>query len=310
MEHLLWTEKYRPQTVEDCILPERLKIPFQEYVNQKQIPNLLLAGGAGVGKTTIAKAMCNEIGADYIVINGSDESGIDVFRGKIKNFASSMSFGGGRKVIIIDEADYLNPNSTQPALRNAIEEFASNCSFIFTCNFKNRIIDPLHSRCAVIDFGLKNGEKQKMAGAFFKRIQSILESEKVEYDDKVIAELVKKHFPDFRRVINELQRYAQLGKIDVGILSQIGDVSITQIVKHMKEKDFASVRKWAATTDIDPTTFFRKLYDNLYEILKPSSIPQIVLILADYQYKQAFVADQEINLVACLTQIMADGEFK
>jgi DNA polymerase III delta prime subunit len=310
MEHLLWTEKYRPQTVEDCILPERLKVPFQEYVNQKQIPNLLLTGGAGVGKTTIAKAMCNEIGADYMVINGSDESGIDVFRTKIKNFASSMSFGGGRKVIIIDEADYLNPNSTQPALRNAIEEFASNCSFIFTCNFKNRIIDPLHSRCAVIEFGLKNGEKQKMAGAFFKRIQSILETEKVEYDDKVIAELVKKHFPDFRRIINELQRYSQLGKIDVGILAQIGDVSITQIVKHLKEKDFASVRKWAATTDIDSTTFFRKLYDNLYDIMKPSSIPQIVIILADYQYKQAFVADQEINLVACLTQIMADGEFK
>jgi DNA polymerase III delta prime subunit len=310
MEHLLWTEKYRPQTVEDCILPERLKVPFQEYVNQKQIPNLLLTGGAGVGKTTIAKAMCNEIGADYMVINGSDESGIDVFRTKIKNFASSMSFGGGRKVIIIDEADYLNPNSTQPALRNAIEEFASNCSFIFTCNFKNRIIDPLHSRCAVIEFGLKNGEKQKMASAFFKRIQTILETEKVQYDDKVIAELVKKHFPDFRRVINELQRYSQLGKIDVGILSQIGDVSITQIVKHMKDKDFASVRKWAATTDIDSTTFFRKLYDNLYDILIPSSIPQIVIILADYQYKQAFVADQEINLVACLTQIMADGEFK
>jgi DNA polymerase III delta prime subunit len=310
MEHLLWTERYRPQTVENCILPERLKAPFQEYVNQKQIPNLLLAGGAGVGKTTIAKAMCNEIGADYMVINGSDESGIDIFRGKIKNFASSMSFTGGRKVIIIDEADYLNPNSTQPALRSAIEEFASNCSFIFTCNFKNRIIDPLHSRCAVIEFGLKNGEKQKMAGAFFKRIQSILETEKVEYDDKVIAELVKKHFPDFRRIINELQRYSQLGKIDVGILAQIGDISLSQIIKHMKEKDFASVRKWAATTDIDSTTFFRKLYDNLYDIMIPSSIPQIVIILADYQYKQAFVADQEINLVACLTQIMADGEFK
>jgi len=310
MEHLLWTERYRPQTVENCILPERLKAPFQEYVNQKQIPNLLLAGGAGVGKTTIAKAMCNEIGADYMVINGSDESGIDIFRGKIKNFASSMSFGGGRKVIIIDEADYLNPNSTQPALRSAIEEFASNCSFIFTCNFKNRIIDPLHSRCAVIEFGLKNGEKQKMAGAFFKRIQSILETEKVEYDDKVIAELVKKHFPDFRRIINELQRYSQLGKIDVGILAQIGDISLSQIIKHMKEKDFASVRKWAATTDIDSTTFFRKLYDNLYDIMIPSSIPQIVIILADYQYKQAFVADQEINMVACLTQIMADGEFK
>jgi DNA polymerase III delta prime subunit len=310
MEHLLWTEKYRPQTVEDCILPERLKVPFQEYVNQKQIPNLLLTGGAGVGKTTIAKAMCNEIGCDYMVINGSDESGIDVFRNKIKNYASSMSLAGGRKVIIIDEADYLNPNSTQPALRNAIEEFAGNCSFIFTCNFKNRIIDPLHSRCAVIDFGMKNGEKQKMAASFFKRIQSILESEKVEYDDKVIAELVKKHFPDFRRVINELQRYSQLGKIDVGILAQIGDVSLAQIVKHMKEKDFTAVRKWVASTEIDSTTLFRKLYDNLYDVLKPQSIPGVVLVLADYQYKQAFVADQEINIVACLTEIMANGEFK
>jgi DNA polymerase III delta prime subunit len=310
MEHLLWTEKYRPQTVEDCILPERLKAVFQEYVNQKQIPNLLLAGGAGVGKTTIAKAMCNEIGCDYMVINGSDESGIDTFRVKIKNYASSMSLTGGRKVIIIDEADYLNPNSTQPALRNAIEEFAINCSFIFTCNYKSKIIDPLHSRCAVVEFGLKNGEKQKMAAAFFKRTTQILDAENVEYDEKVIAEVVKKHFPDFRRVINELQRYSKLGKIDVGILSQIGDISISQIVKHLKEKDFASVRKWAATTDVDSTTFFRKLYDALYDVVKPQSIPQAVIILADYQYKQAFVADQEINLVACLTQIMADVEFK
>ena len=310
MEHLLWTEKYRPQTVSDCILPERLKTVFQEYVNQKQIPNLLLSGGAGVGKTTIAKAMCNEIGCDYMVINGSDESGIDVFRTKIKNYASSMSLSGGRKVIIIDEADYLNPNSTQPALRNAIEEFASNCSFIFTCNYKTRIIEPLHSRCAVVDFGLQNGEKAQMASAFFKRIEFVLDSEKVDYDKKVIAELIKKHFPDFRRVINELQRYSQLGKIDVGILSQIGDISITQIVKHLKEKDFASVRKWAATTEVDNTTFFRKLYDSLYDIMKPQSIPQTVLILADYQYKQAFVADAEINLVACLTEIMANAEFK
>ncbi len=310
MEHLLWTERYRPQTVSDCILPERLKEVFQEYVNQKQIPNLLLAGGAGVGKTTIAKAMCNEIGCDYMIINGSDESGIDTFRTKIKNYASSMSLTGGRKVIIIDEADYLNPNSTQPALRNAIEEFASNCSFIFTCNYKSKIIDPLHSRCAVIDFTLKNGEKAKMASAFFKRIETVLDTEKVEYDSKVIAELVKKHFPDFRRVINELQRYSQLGKIDVGILSQIGDISITQIVKHLKEKDFTSVRKWAASTDIDSTTFFRKLYDALYDIAKPHSIPQAVIILADYQYKQAFVADQEINLVACLTELMANVEFK
>jgi DNA polymerase III delta prime subunit len=310
MEHLLWTEKYRPQTIEECILPERLKTPFQEYVNQKTIPNLLLHGGAGVGKTTVAKAMCNEIGCDFMVINGSDESGIDTFRVKIKNYASSMSFAGGRKVIIIDEADYLNPNSTQPALRNAIEEFAGNCSFIFTCNYKNRIIEPLHSRCAVIDFGLKNGEKVKMAAQFHKRIEHVLQSEKVEYEKTVVAELIKKHFPDFRRVINELQRYAQLGKIDVGILSQIGDVSISQIVKHLKEKDFGAIRKWVATTEIDSTTLFRKVYDALYDTLKPQSIPKAVLILADYQYKQAFVADQEINLVACLTELMVECDFQ
>jgi len=309
MEHLLWTEKYRPRTVEDCILPERLKAVFQQYVNQKEMPNLLLAGGAGVGKTTIAKAMCNEIGCDYMVINGSDENGVDTIRVKIKNYASSISLSGGRKVVILDEADYLTPNA-QAILRNAIEEFAANCSFIFTCNYKNKIIDPLHSRCAVIEFNLKNGEKAQMASAFFKRITHILNTEKVEFDEKVIAEVVKKHFPDFRRVINELQRYSKLGKIDVGILSQIGDISITQIVKHLKEKDFTSVRKWAASTDIDNTTFFRKLYDALYDIVKPQSIPQAVLILADYQYKQAFVADHEINLVACLTEIMANVEFK
>lgn len=310
MEHLLWTEAYRPKTIADCILPERLKKPFQEYVNQKNIPNLLLAGGAGVGKTTVAKAMCEEIGCDYIIINGSDESGIDTFRNKIKTYASSMSLSGGRKVIIIDEADYLNPNSTQPALRNAIEEFAGNCSFIFTCNFKNKIIDPLHSRCAVIDFGLKNEEKTEMAGQFFKRVTGILQSEKVEFEPKVIAELVKKHFPDFRRVINELQRFSKFGKIDTNVLSQIGDVSITEIVKHLKEKDFGAIRKWVATTDVDATALYRKLYDNLYEVLKPQSIPQAVVILADYQYKQAFVADQEINTVACLTELMVSVEFK
>jgi DNA polymerase III delta prime subunit len=287
-----------------------LKKPFQEYVNQKNIPNLLLAGGPGVGKTTVAKAICKEVGCDYLVINGSDESGIDTFRTKIKNYASSLSLAGGRKVIIIDEADYLNPNSTQPALRNAIEEFAGNCSFIFTCNYKNRIIDPLHSRCAVIDFGLKNGEKAKMASAFFKRIQSILQSEKVDYDDAVIAELVKKHFPDFRRVLNELQRYSQFGKIDTGILVQISDVSIDELIKNIKQKDFGAIRKWIATHEIDSTILFRKIYDALYDTLKPQSIPQAVLILADYQYKAAFVADAEINTVACLTELMVSCEFQ
>ena len=309
MQHLLWTEAHRPKTIEECILPDRLKKPFQEYVISEKIPHLLLSGGAGVGKTTVAKAMCNQIDADYIMINGSDESGIDVFRTKIKDFASSMSFTGGRKVIIIDEADYLNPNSTQPALRNAMEEFASNCSFIFTCNFKNRIIDPLHSRCAVVDFTLKNDEKTKMAGQFFKRIQTILQSENVEYEDKVIAELIKKHFPDFRRILNELQRYSQFGKIDVGILAQIGDISIAEITKHLKNKDFGAIRKWVATADFDAATLYRKLYDSLYEVLQPQSIPQAVIILADYQYKQAFVADAEINTVACLTELMVSVEF-
>ena len=310
MEHLLWVEKHRPQTVEDCILPDRLKKPFQEYVNQKQIPNLLLFGGAGVGKTTIAKAMCNEIDCDFMVINGSDESGIDTFRTKIKNYASSMSLSGGRKVIIIDEADYLNPNSTQPALRNAIEDFASNCSFIFTCNYKNRIIEPLHSRCAVIDFSLRNGEKVKMASSFLKRIQNILKIESVAYEQSVVAELIKKHFPDFRRVINELQRYSQFGKIDTGILAQIGDVSIDELIRYIKEKDFGSIRKWVASNEVDSNSLFRKLYDSLYEVLKPQSIPQAVIVLADYQYKAAFVADQEINIAACLTELMVDCEFQ
>jgi DNA polymerase III delta prime subunit len=221
-----------------------------------------------------------------------------------------MSLSGGRKVIIIDEADYLNPNSTQPALRNAIEEFASNCSFIFTCNFKNRIIEPLHSRCAVIDFSLKNGEKDKMAAQFFKRIQTVLQSESVEFDKNVIAELIKKHFPDFRRVLNELQRYSQFGAIDTGILAQIGDVSLSEIIKHIKDKDFGAIRKWVASSDVDSASLYRKVYDALYDTLKPQSIPQAVLILADYQYKSAFVADQEINTVACLTELMVNCDFK
>ena len=310
MTQYLWVEKYRPKTIEDCILPERLKTPFQEYVNSHNIPNLLLCGGAGVGKTTVAKAMCEEIGCDYLVINGSDESGIDTFRTKIKRYASTLSLTGGRKVIIIDEADYLNPNSTQPALRNAIEEFSGNCSFIFTCNYKNRIIEPLHSRCAVIEFSLKSNEKVSIAAQFFKRVINILESEKVEFENPVIAELIKKHFPDFRRIINELQRYSQFNKIDSGILSQIQDASINDIVKFLKEKDFGSIRKWVASNDVDSQILYRKIYDNMYEMLQPQSIPQAVIILADYQYKQAFVADAEINMVACLTELMVNLEFK
>jgi DNA polymerase III delta prime subunit len=309
MEHFLWVEKYRPKTINDCILPERLKKPFAEYVHQKNVPNLLLSGGAGVGKTTVAKAMCQEIDCDHLIINGSDESGIDTFRNKIKNYASSLSLQGGRKVIIIDEADYLNPNSTQPALRNAIEEFASNCSFIFTCNYKNRIIEPLHSRCAVIDFTLKAGEKAAMASAFFRRIQWMLGEEKVDYDNVVIAELLKKYFPDFRRVINELQRYSKFGKIDSGILSQISDIAINDLIGFIKEKDFSSLRKWAGANDIDANIVFRKLYDNLYQFLKPHSIPSAVILIAEYQYKAAFVADREVNLVACLTELMLNCDF-
>ena len=309
MEHLLWTEKYRPKNIEDCILPERLKKPFQEYVTQKNIPNLLLTGGAGVGKTTVAKAMCNEIGCDFMIINGSDENGIDMVRNKITNYASSMSFTGGRKVIIIDEADYLSANA-QAAFRNAIEEFAGNCSFIFTCNFKNKIIEPLHSRCAVIEFTLKASEKSSMAAQFFKRVQTILSDEEIAYETPVVAELIKKHFPDFRRVINELQRFSKFGKIDTGVLAQIVDVSLADIIKFIKDKDFGAIRKWVASNDVDPASLYRKLYDNLYEVLKPQSIPQAVIIIADYQYKQAFVADQEINLVACLSELMVSLEFK
>jgi DNA polymerase III delta prime subunit len=310
MEHLLWVEKYRPKTIEDCILPDAIKSTFQEYVNRKEIPNLLLSGSAGVGKTTIAKALCNEVGCDFIVINGSDESGIDVLRTKIKNYASSVSLAGGRKVVIIDEADYLNPNSTQPALRGAIEEFSSNCSFIFTCNFKNRIIDPIHSRCSVVDFKI-NGAKQKMAAQFFKRVEWILEQENITYSKDVVAAVITKHFPDNRRVLNELQRYSVSGTIDSGILSNVADIQLDTLITALKSKDFGSTRKWVtANLDNDPVKIYRKLYDTLYEVLKPQSVPQLVLILAKYQYQAAFVADHEINMVACLTEIMVDCEFK
>jgi len=309
-QEFLWVEKYRPNKIEDCILPDAIKKSFLEYVKQGEIPNLLLAGTAGVGKTTIARALCEEIGCDYIIINGSDESGIDVLRNKIKNYASSMSLTGGRKVIILDEADYLNPNSTQPALRGAIEEFSSNCSFIFTCNYKNRIIEPLHSRCAVVEFKIQNGQKAKMASQFFKRVEWILAQENIQYSKEVVAAVITKHFPDNRRILNELQRYATSGVIDEGILGSVADIQISGLIKAVKEKDFGSARKWVALNlDNDPVRIYRKVYDALYEFLKPNSIPQAVLILAKYQYQAAFCADQEINLVACLTEFMIECEF-
>lgn len=309
-ENVLWVEKYRPKTIEDCILPEAQKVPFQEYVKKKEVPNMILSGSAGVGKTTVARAMCEEIGSDYILINGSDESGIDTLRVKVKGFASSVSLMGGRKVIIIDEADYLSP-AAQAAFRGVIEEFSGNCSFIFTCNFKNRIIAPLHSRCAVIDFKLQNGQKAKMATAFMKRVESILKQEKIEYDVKVVAELITKYFPDYRRVLNELQRYSVSGKIDTGILANITDTKLTELMTFLKEKNFKEVRKWVAqNSDNDTHRIMREIYDKIYEILKPETIPMAVVLLGKYQYQAAFAADQEINLMAFLTELMVECEVK
>jgi DNA polymerase III delta prime subunit len=310
MNEALWVEKYRPKTISECILPDEYKSTFQSYVDRKEIPHLLLCGTAGVGKTTVAKAMCEEIGCDYLMINGSDESGIDTFRTKIKNYASAISMTGGKKVIIIDEADYLNPNSTQPAMRAAMEEFAHNCTFIMTCNFKNRIIEPLHSRCAVIEFKLRKEEKPKMAAAFLKRAAEILTGEKVPFDKTVLVEVVKKHFPDYRRVLNELQRYSVSGKIDAGILSSVSEVSINELVKSLKEQNFSAMRKWVADFGgDDPAKIYRKIYDSLYDIMDKSTIPNAVLILAKYQYQSAFVADQELNLTACLTEMMVECKF-
>jgi DNA polymerase III delta prime subunit len=311
MQQYLWVEKYRPQTIDECVLPQALKNTFKEFINSGELPNFLFCGGAGVGKTTVAKALCNEIGAEYLFINGSEESGIDVLRTKIKGFASSVSLSNAKKVVILDEADYLNPNSTQPALRAFIEEFSNNCRFIFTCNYKNRIIEPLHSRCAVIDFKIESNEKQHIAASFFKRVSNILTQENVTFDQKVVAELVTKHFPDYRRILNELQRYSVSGKIDSGILVNITEESFNELVKNMKDKNFTEVRKWVAKNgDSDTINIFRQLYNSASAIMEPASIPQLVLILADYQYKAAFVADHELNLMAALTEVMAQCKMK
>lgn len=305
----LWVEKYRPKTIADCILPAGLKKTFQQYVDDGDIPNLLLCGPAGTGKTTVAKALCDEVGCDYLMINGSDESGIDTFRLKIKNYASTISFNGGKKVIIIDEADYLNPNSTQPAMRSAMEEFSHNCTFIMTCNYKHRIIEPLHSRCAVIEFRLNKEDKPKMASDFMQRCRTILTNESVEFDTKVLVEVIKTFFPDYRRTINELQRYSTNGKIDAGILSTFVDVSIQELVKALKDKNFSQMRKWVADNSDDTDRVIRKIYDSLYDVLDKSTIPNAVVILARYQYQAAFVADQELNMVACLTELMGECSF-
>ena len=308
-DQFLWVEKYRPRKLDDCILPVDQKKVFQDMVEKDEIQNMLLCGSAGVGKTTIARALCEELGTDYIIINGSEESGIDVLRTKIKQFASTVSFSGKTKVVILDEADYLNPNSTQPALRAFIEEFSANCRFIFTCNFKNRIIPPLHSRCAVIEFKIGKEERPKIAARFFKRVNEILTNEKVEADPKVVAKVLEKHFPDYRRVLNELQRYASSGKIDEGILVNMGEVNMQDLISALKDKDWKKMRTWVVNNlDNDPQTLFRKIYDTLLDSVV--QVPQLVLLLADYQYKAAFCADQEINLVACLTEIMASVEFK
>ena len=308
-DQFLWVEKYRPRKLDDCILPVDQKKVFQDMVEKDEIQNMLLCGSAGVGKTTIARALCEELGTDYIIINGSEESGIDVLRTKIKQFASTVSFSGKTKVVILDEADYLNPNSTQPALRAFIEEFSANCRFIFTCNFKNRIIPPLHSRCAVIEFKIGKEERPKIAARFFKRVNEILANEKVEADPKVVAKVLEKHFPDYRRVLNELQRYASSGKIDEGILVNMGEVNMQDLISALKDKDWKKMRTWVVNNlDNDPQTLFRKIYDTLLDSVV--QVPQLVLLLADYQYKAAFCADQEINLVACLTEIMASVEFK
>ena len=311
MEDFLWVEKYRPKTIEECVLPDALKQTLSEFISKGDIPNLILSGGPGVGKTTAAKAMLDELGLTYMFVNGSEESGIDVLRTKIKNFASTVSLHGGRKYLILDEADYLNPQSTQPALRGFIEEFHKNCGFILTCNYKNRLIPPLHSRCSVVDFTVPKSEKKELAEQFFRRVMNVLVVEEVKFEPKAVAEVINKFFPDWRRVLNELQRYSVSGRIDAGILVDISEVNIKELMQSMKQKEFTNVRKWIVNNiDNDPTRLFRRLYDNLYDYMDGSSIPHVVVILGEYQYKAAFVADQEINMLACLTEIMARGKFK
>ena len=311
MQEFLWVEKYRPKTIDECILPSQIKKEFSEVLKQRELQNMMFTGTAGVGKTTVAKALCNQLQLDYIVINGSEESGIDTLRNKIKQFASSVSLSGGYKVVILDEADYLNPQSTQPALRGFIEEFSANCRFILTCNFKNRIIEPLHSRCSVVEFAMPKSEKVTLANQFLSRVEHILASENINSDSAVLAELIMKHFPDFRRSINELQRYSNHGVIDSGILINVSDIAVDTLMSALKLKDFKKMRQWVADNiDIEPASMFRKLYDNMNEHVEPTSIPQMVLILADYQYKNSFVADHELNMVACCTEIMAGVKFK
>ena len=311
MDDFLWVEKYRAKDIQSCILPKALQTTLTEFISNGDIPNCILSGGPGVGKTTAAKAMLDELGLTYMFINGSEESGIDVLRTKIKNFASTVSLHGGRKYLILDEADYLNPQSTQPALRGFIEEFHKNCGFILTCNYKNRLIPPLHSRCSVIDFTIPNSEKIKLAEKFFKRAMNILKEEDIKFEPKVVSEVIMKFFPDWRRVLNELQRYSVSGNIDAGILVNISDVNIKELMHSMKNKEFTNVRKWVVDNlDNDPTRLFRRLYDSLYDHVDGSSIPHVVVVLGEYQYKAAFVADQEINMLACLTEIMARAKFK
>ena len=307
----LWVEQYRPKTIDDCILPDSLKNLFSSFIKKGELSNMLFSGTPGIGKTTVAKALCEEMNCDWIMINGSEEGGIDVLRNKIKNFASTVSLSGGKKVVILDEADYLNPQSTQPALRGFVEEFHKNCRFILTCNFKNRIIEPLHSRFSNIEFKVNPKDKPKLASRLFERAVYILKEQNVSYEDKVLVELITKHFPDFRKLINELQRYSVSGSIDAGILVNVSDENLKTLVTHLKNKEFGDMRKWVVNNlDNDPVKIFRKIYDTLYTNLEPSTIPHAVLIIADYQYKSAFVADQEINLVACLTELMSQVKFK